>query len=194
MQLVSQPSRGRPRCGVERVAITCQVIDRMLSRESRIAAYLAFAAICIIWGTTFAAIRVAIETFPTLLVAGVRFLIAGIPSRYNPRMNRLQCLALALVLLVTSAYAQTDAVAARIDRILREVPLIDGHNDLAEQYEDRVKDHLAQIDIRQDQSKLAPPLMTDIPRLRQGRVGRQFWSVYVPATLKGADAVRATLD
>jgi drug/metabolite transporter (DMT)-like permease len=41
-------------------------------------AYVAFAAICIIWGTTFAAIRVAIETIPTLLVAAVRFLIAGL--------------------------------------------------------------------------------------------------------------------
>jgi membrane dipeptidase len=101
---------------------------------------------------------------------------------------------LALLLLAAAAHAQTDAVSARIDRILREVPLIDGHNDLPEQYEDRVKDHLAQIDIAQDQSKLSPPLMTDIPRLRQGRVGGQFWSVYVPATLKGADAVRATLD
>jgi len=109
-------------------------------------------------------------------------------------MKRLSVAATVLLLLSAAAHAQTDAVAARIDRILREVPLIDGHNDLPEQYEDRVKDHLAQIDIRQDQSKLTPPLMTDIPRLRQGRVGGQFWSVYVPATLKGADAVRATLE
>lgn len=103
-------------------------------------------------------------------------------------------LALALLLIATSAFAQTDAVNARIDRILREVPLIDGHNDLPEQYMERVKDHLAQIDIRQDQSKLNPPLMTDIPRLRQGRLGAQFWSVYVPTSLKGADAVRAVLE
>jgi membrane dipeptidase len=109
-------------------------------------------------------------------------------------MNRLNAVALTLLLLAASAHAQTDAVAARIDRILREVPLIDGHNDLPYQYEERAKDHLAQIDIRQDQSKLTPPLHTDIARLRQGRLGGQFWSVYVPATLKGADAVRATLD
>ena len=95
-----------------------------------------------------------------------------------------------LVLIASSAFAQTD----RIDRILREVPLIDTHNDLPEQYMERVKDHLAQIDIRQDQSKLNPPLMTDIPRLRQGRLGGQFWSVYVPTSLKGADAVRAVLE
>jgi membrane dipeptidase len=109
-------------------------------------------------------------------------------------MNRLTTAAFALLLLAVSAYAQTDAVAARVDRILREVPLIDGHNDLPEQYEDRVKDHIAQIDIAQDQSKLTPPLHTDIPRLRQGRLGGQFWSVYVPASLKGADAVRAVLE
>lgn len=51
---------------------------RLQSRESRIGAYAAFAAICVIWGTTFAAIRVAIETIPTLLVGAVRFLIAGV--------------------------------------------------------------------------------------------------------------------
>jgi membrane dipeptidase len=102
--------------------------------------------------------------------------------------------ALTLFFFGASAAARTDAVAARVDRILREVPLVDGHNDLPEQYEERVKNHLAQIDIRQDQSRLEPALHTDIPRLRQGKVGGQFWSVYVPATLKGADAVRAVLD
>ena len=107
-------------------------------------------------------------------------------------MNRLKLLPLALILLAASVRAET--VTARIDRILREVPLIDGHNDLPYQYEERAKDHLAQIDIRQDQSKLTPPLHTDIPRLRQGRLGAQFWSVYVPTTLKGADAVRAVLE
>jgi len=108
-------------------------------------------------------------------------------------MRRLAVAAL-LVLLTTAAYAQTDAVAVRIDRILREVPLIDGHNDLPWQYEERVKNHLAQIDIRQDQSKLTPPLHTDIARLRQGRLGGQFWSVYIPTTLKGGDAVRAVVE
>jgi membrane dipeptidase len=109
-------------------------------------------------------------------------------------MRRPARLFAAMFLLASAAVAQTDAIAARVDRILREVPLVDGHNDLPEQYEERVKNHLAQIDIRQDQSKLTPALHTDIPRMRQGRVGGQFWSVYVPATLKGADAVRAVLD
>ena len=118
-------------------------------------------------------------------------------------MTRLHAVALTLVLLSTSAVAHPaaevggptpNAVAARIDRILHEVPLIDGHNDLPWQYLERAKNHLAQIDIRQDQSKLTPALHTDIARLRKGRIGGQFWSVYVPATLKGADAVRAVLE
>ena len=98
------------------------------------------------------------------------------------------------LLLATSMHAQTAAVSARIDRILREVPLIDGHNDLPWQYEERVKNHLAQIDLRQDQSKVTPALHTDLARLRQGRLGAQFWSVYIPTTLKGGDAVRAVIE
>ena len=47
-------------------------------RESPLGAYLAFAAICVIWGTTFVGIRVAIETIPTLLVSGLRFIAAGL--------------------------------------------------------------------------------------------------------------------
>ncbi|HEX2122190.1 MAG TPA: membrane dipeptidase, partial [Thermoanaerobaculia bacterium] len=100
-------------------------------------------------------------------------------------------LLLALILTTTTLLAQDPA---RVDRILREVPLIDGHNDLPWQYRERVQNQLALIDLRQDQSKLEPRLHTDIPRLKAGRVGGQFWSVYVPATLKGADAVVATLE
>ena len=86
------------------------------------------------------------------------------------------------------------AIAARVARILVEVPLIDGHNDLAENYRERVADHLARIDIAHDTSKLEHPLSTDIPRLRKGGVGGQFWSVYVSTNLKGADPVVAVFE
>ena len=36
--------------------------------------------------------------------------------------------------------------------------------------------------------------MTDIPRLRAGGVGGQFWSVYIPVTIQGPAAVLATLE
>ncbi|HET8773745.1 MAG TPA: dipeptidase [Thermoanaerobaculia bacterium] len=99
-----------------------------------------------------------------------------------------------LTLVLTLLLAITTNAQPAVDKILREVPLIDGHNDLPWQYRERVKNHLAQIDLRQDQSKLEKPLHTDIARLKAGRVGGQFWSVYVPASLKGADAVQATLE
>jgi len=82
----------------------------------------------------------------------------------------------------------------RVQRILREVPLIDGHNDLPWQYEKRALNHMDQIDLRADQSGLAPALHTDIERLRKGGVSAQFWSVYVPAELPGAEATRATME
>jgi len=95
--------------------------------------------------------------------------------------------------------AADDDFAARVDRVLAKTPLIDGHNDLPWELRDRSKGHLATIDLRSDTAKLpAPeggsPLMTDIPRLRAGRVGGQFWSVWVPTELEGNDAVQATLE
>jgi membrane dipeptidase len=97
-------------------------------------------------------------------------------------------------LLLAIALALPLAAQPAVDRILKEVPLIDGHNDLPWQYRERVKNQMSTIDLRQDQSKLEKPLHTDIPRLRAGGLGAQFWSVYVPASLKGADAVQATLE
>jgi drug/metabolite transporter (DMT)-like permease len=47
------------------------------SEVSRIRVILAFAVIYILWGSTYLAIRVAVETLPPFLMAGVRFLIAG---------------------------------------------------------------------------------------------------------------------
>ncbi|HET8796935.1 MAG TPA: dipeptidase, partial [Thermoanaerobaculia bacterium] len=99
---------------------------------------------------------------------------------------------LALLLLLPFAAAAQQPVD--VGALLRAVPLIDGHNDLPWQYRERVKNRLAQIDLRADQSKIEKPLHTDIPRLKAGGVGAQFWSVYVPASLKGADAVPATLE
>jgi drug/metabolite transporter (DMT)-like permease len=41
-------------------------------------AYVAFVTVCIVWGTTYLAIRVALETVPVLLVAGLRWMAAGV--------------------------------------------------------------------------------------------------------------------
>ena len=87
---------------------------------------------------------------------------------------------------------------ARVLRVLEQTPLIDGHNDLAWEIRDRYKSRLSAIDLKTDTSKLpvgadVTPLMTDIVRLRAGHVGGQFWSVWVPVDVKGAEAVQLTL-
>ncbi len=91
---------------------------------------------------------------------------------------------------------------ARVVRVLKQTPLIDGHNDLPWEIRERFKGALAAIDLNADTSKLplppeppdAAPLMTDIPRLRAGLVGGQFWSVWVPVEIKGPEAVQATIE
>ncbi len=105
-------------------------------------------------------------------------------------------LAAALVALPTLAQAQqpTRAELARVDRILRQTPLIDGHNDLPWAIRSDHGNNLEALDLMSDTRQLTPPLHTDIPRLRQGRVGAQFWSVYVPASLKGLAATEATFE
>ncbi len=84
--------------------------------------------------------------------------------------------------VVSPAAAADDdrALYDRAHRILRETPLIDGHNDLPWQYHKRCDNHLAQLDIAADLTTLENPTHTDIPRLRAGGVGGQFWSVYIP--------------
>ena len=78
----------------------------------------------------------------------------------------------------------------RAHALLRQVPLVDGHNDLLWAIRQTAWYDFGRIDLRQSQ----PKLMTDIPRLRQGQVGAQFWSVYVPPAFQGEKAVTATLE
>ncbi|WP_405937047.1 dipeptidase [Streptomyces sp. NBC_00726] len=75
--------------------------------------------------------------------------------------------------------------------LLAEHPVVDGHNDLPWALREQVGYDLAVRDIATDQSA---HLHTDIPRLRAGGVGAQFWSVYVRSDLAGDAAVSATLE
>jgi membrane dipeptidase len=68
--------------------------------------------------------------------------------------------------------------------------MFDGHNDYPWEVREKAGKDPAKLDIRNAQ----PATMTDIPRLRQGGVGAQFWSVYVPASLAGQTAVTAALE
>ena len=100
----------------------------------------------------------------------------------------------ALVLAAGSALAQAaDPGEARARRILERTPLIDGHNDLpwALRQGHGNDPHAVDLTTNLDAST---GLHTDIPRLRAGGVGGQFWSVYVPASMSPPDAAVATFE
>lgn len=118
-------------------------------------------------------------------------------------MNRhTLALSVAALVMVAAAGASTaqgqtataDPLEARAKRILDRAPLIDGHNDLPWQIKTDFAGDLSKVDLRSDTSKLASPMHTDIPRLRQGGVGAQFWSVYVPADLAPLDAAKTVFE
>lgn len=99
--------------------------------------------------------------------------------------------AAAVLLMTTNSLSAQPDLLARAKALHGQAPLIDGHNDYpwALRGLDPGRD-LAKADI----TKSVPALMTDIPRLRAGGLGGQFWSVYVPSTMAPADAVVATLE
>jgi membrane dipeptidase len=109
------------------------------------------------------------------------------------------CALCILLLMARSGGAAGTDYAVRIDRVLAATPLIDGHNDLPWEIRSRFGSDLSRIDLAADTAHLpfpadGAPLMTDIPRLRAGRVGGQFWSVWIPVDVTGAEAVQVTLE
>ena len=88
---------------------------------------------------------------------------------------------------------QEDNYREQVLEILKEVPLIDGHNDVPWQYRGRSEYKFSEIDFM-DTTELERPMHTDIPRLKEGGVGAQFWSVFVPYGLRGSEAVQATME
>jgi len=103
---------------------------------------------------------------PSRTAAGVP---AGVPARHR------------------ATDAPVDVAQATVAAALDLAPVIDGHNDWAWECRQNRAYSVEGLDGHLDTD-------TDIARLRAGRVGGQFWSVYVEDTLAGADAVQGTLE
>jgi membrane dipeptidase len=99
-----------------------------------------------------------------------------------------------VVFTAAGSAAEQDPAYRQALEILESVPLIDGHNDVPWQYRTRADNRLDAIDLAGDTRTLERPMHTDIPRMRQGRVGGQFWSVYVSTAISGPEAVKAQLE
>jgi membrane dipeptidase len=114
----------------------------------------------------------------------------------HSRISTTLLLAPALAAALTtgpSAFAQSaaDQHMARARRVLRTTPLVDGHNDLPWLIRelDQNPRNVETYDLRQHTSG-----NTDIARLRQGMVGGQFWSVYIPGEIGDSGYARVQLE
>ena len=102
-------------------------------------------------------------------------------------------LAIVALSLATSTVIAED-LRARVARVLKATPLIDGHNDLPDVLREREGEGRWSVDLRSGLANRPEPYDTDIARLRSGLVGGQFWSVFVPSNQPGPDQVKQTFE
>ncbi|KAM6949982.1 dipeptidase 1 [Lycodopsis pacificus] len=88
----------------------------------------------------------------------------------------------------TSTSAE-DPFMTRALQLMTETPLIDGHNDLPWQLRKQFNNELNKVDLNTLETT-----HTNIPKIKEGRLGAQFWSAYVPCETQYKDAVRQTLE
>jgi membrane dipeptidase len=77
----------------------------------------------------------------------------------------------------TSSKSATDPYLARALRVLQTAPVVDGHNDLPWRIRE---DTIHPMDVEAYDLRKRTAGMTDLARLKQGHVGGQFWSIYIP--------------
>lgn len=126
-----------------------------------------------------------------LLVGGV--LLAGVSVM--PRAGAAQGAAPKAKAAASSAQslrnASLEVRLAYVRKLLRLTPLVDGHNDLPwAMREDKDKP----LDVEAYNLRRTTRGMTDIARLRQGQVGGQFWSVYIPGEIRDSGYARVQLE
>ncbi len=100
----------------------------------------------------------------------------------------------ALISTAVPAAAPAQTPEQRVERVLAKTPIVDGHNDLPWEIRESYDFWRKPLDLESDTSRLEPRLQTDLPRMKKGGVGAQFWSVWIPADLKADEAIRVTLE
>ena len=78
--------------------------------------------------------------------------------------------------------------------ILSRHPVIDGHNDTPEQLRELFGNDFSKFDLNNLPPDIVAKTHTDIPKLRAGKVGGQFWSVWIDPALPKHEAVTRTLE
>lgn len=114
--------------------------------------------------------------------------------RLRSKMKRLPSIVIiatsvALLAIQSGQTQESDESLQRALTILRSTPIVDGHNDLPWVIREKAHGDIKQYDLSTKRD-----LDTDIPRLREGMIGTQFWSVWVPSALSPLDAMRQQLE
>jgi len=112
--------------------------------------------------------------------------------KYCARFSGVRCLGALLVLLPVLCMGQepvSDAALQHAKELLRSTPLIDGHNDLPWLIREETGGDVAAFNLERNND-----FDTDIPRLREGMVGAQFWSVWIPGETPAGEAKRLQLE
>jgi len=104
----------------------------------------------------------------------------------------------AIALAASPVFAQTSPETVA-EAALEAAPVFDGHNDMPIQVRARYANQIAEFDFEDthgapDNSYEPGPMQTDLARLRKGKLGAQFWSVYVPYKLPEPEAVQMTME
>ncbi|MXP45885.1 membrane dipeptidase [Altererythrobacter luteolus] len=111
-------------------------------------------------------------------------------------MKKLALLPLIALMASPAAAQSAEEIAAAA---LEAAPVWDGHNDVPIQLRGRFRNVIADFDF-EDTTDTGPEhsegrtMHTDLARLREGKVGAQFWSVYVTAALSEPEAVQAVIE
>ncbi|XP_050735489.1 dipeptidase 1-like [Eriocheir sinensis] len=95
--------------------------------------------------------------------------------------------------------ASQDERLNTVKTLLTETPLVDGHNDLPWNIRKFMHNKLHSFNFTAELKKLRPWSRsswshTDLPRLKEGLVGAQFWVSYVPCEAQRLNAVQLTIE
>ena len=106
------------------------------------------------------------------------------------KSTRIIVLLLTLIPAISTGqdYQSQDALRHAKD-LLRATPLIDGHNDLPWLIREETGGDVSAFQLEREND-----FDTDIPRLRKGLVGAQFWSVWIPGETAPADVRRIQME
>ena len=87
----------------------------------------------------------------------------------------------------------------RVERVLAEFPVIDGHNDFPMGLRQLLRNDISKLDFDTDLTKVEPWASywanhIDLPRMRRGKMGGQFWSAFIGCSAQFHDAVQLFLE